>query len=218
MLKKCKQCNEEKDESLFPKTGRLCKACKKIYWAEYYQKNRTDIRQAYADDSSYAKEYYQANKEKIKAKEVDPEWWADYYERNKARIQKQTNDYYHENKEAVLQKRYKYRAKRYRTDINFKLAIRLRSRLSMAIRGKVKLGSAVKDLGCTLDELKIYLESKFQSGMSWDNYGQKDWHIDHVIPLASFDLTDKEQFLKACHYTNLQPLWAIDNLRKSDKV
>ena len=67
-------------------------------------------------------------------------------------------------------------------------------------------------------ELRDYLESKFQPGMTWDNWTTNGWHIDHIKPLASFDLTDREQFLRACHYTNLQPLWAIDNLKKGSKV
>lgn len=64
---------------------------------------------------------------------------------------------------------------------------------------------------------KVYLESLFQPGMVWENYGNDGWHIDHVRPLSSFDLLDPVQFSQACHYTNLQPLWAKDNLSKGNK-
>ena len=94
----------------------------------------------------------------------------------------------------------------------------MRNRLRCAIKGNFKSGSAVKDLGCSIDELKTYLESKFKPGMYWDNWSYDGWHIDHIKPLASFDLTDRKQLLEACHYTNLQPLWAKDNLIKSDSV
>jgi hypothetical protein len=80
-----------------------------------------------------------------------------------------------------------------------------------------KTGSAVRDLGCTISELKKHLESKFQLGMTWGNRG-KEWHIDHIIPLAQFNLQDRQQFLIACHYTNLQPLWAKDNIVKGKSV
>jgi hypothetical protein len=73
-------------------------------------------------------------------------------------------------------------------------------------------------LGCSIPDFRKYLESRFQPGMDWSNWDRKGWHIDHVRPLASFDLTDPEQLKKACHFTNLQPLWAVDNLRKSDNV
>ena len=98
------------------------------------------------------------------------------------------------------------------------IARRLSGRLYNALKNNHKTGSAVKDLGCTIEQFKVYLESKFTKGMNWDNYGLHSWHIDHVKPLSSFDLTDKEQFKKACHYTNLQPLWAKDNLIKSNKI
>jgi hypothetical protein len=90
--------------------------------------------------------------------------------------------------------------------------------LNAAIKNNQKIGSAVKDLGCSIEELKIYLESKFQEGMSWDNWSLKGWHIDHIKPLASFDLTDRNQLIQAYYYTNLQPLWAKDNMAKSDKI
>ena len=107
-----------------------------------------------------------------------------------------------------------YQRTRYQTDIEFKLAKNLRSRVRSAIQNQQKAGSAVSDLGCTVAELKSHLELRFVDGMSWDNYGE--WHIDHIEPLSKFDLTDRKQFLSACHYTNLQPLWAQDNWKKSN--
>lgn len=97
---------------------------------------------------------------------------------------------------------------------NNPLAYNLRSRLAKAIRNSWKNGSAVKDLGCSIAELRVYLTERFEEGMTWENHGTYGWHIDHIVPLAFFDLTNREQFLTACHYTNLQPLWAADNLKK----
>jgi cell division ATPase FtsA len=107
-----------------------------------------------------------------------------------------------------------------KTSVNFRVKENLRSRLYQAIKNGQKSGSAVKDLGCTIKELKQHLEQNFHQRtktgekMSWKNYGIDGWHIDHIKPLSSFNLTDRKQFLEACHYTNLQPLWAEDNLRK----
>ncbi len=99
-------------------------------------------------------------------------------------------------------------------DVRYRLAVKLRQRLATAIREGAKGGSAVRDLGCSLDDLREHLQAKFQPGMSWENWGRKGWHIDHVRPLAQFDLCDPDQARAACHFTNLQPLWWIDNLRK----
>ncbi len=106
-----------------------------------------------------------------------------------------------------------YANMRYKTDINYRLAKNIRNRIYKLIKGN-RPGSAVKNLGCTIEELKLHLESKFQDNMSWDNYGK--WHIDHIRPLDGFNLTNPEEFKKACHYSNLQPLWAPDNIRKSN--
>lgn len=110
-----------------------------------------------------------------------------------------------------------YQRKKKKESINFRLSHVLRSRLRGAILRKKKVGSAVQDLGCTVAELKSHLESLWQPGMDWASWEPKGWHIDHIKPLSRFDLTDREQFLKACHYTNLQPLWAERNWKKGSK-
>lgn len=102
----------------------------------------------------------------------------------------------------------------------YKLAHSLRIRLKKAMMGNHKSGSAVRDLGCSIADFKIHLTSQFCSNletgemMTWDNHGLCGWHIDHIKPLSSFDLSDREQLLEAAHYTNQQPLWWKDNLRK----
>jgi hypothetical protein len=100
------------------------------------------------------------------------------------------------------------------TDVVYKLKAYLRRRLCKVVRGELRGGSAIRDLGCLPTELKAWLEARFLPGMTWENYGPV-WHVDHKKPLASFDLTDRNQFLEACHYTNLQPLFAEDNRKKS---
>lgn len=111
--------------------------------------------------------------------------------------------------------------KRYGTNpLNRKIATNLRGRLSQAVRNNYKSGSAVQDLGCSIECLKKQLESLFypnpETGemMSWDNYGRKGWHIDHIKPLCKFDLTNIVQLREACNFKNLQPLWFKDNLEK----
>ena len=115
-----------------------------------------------------------------------------------------------------------YVTNRYKVNIQFRLSKLLRQRHAhFCYKIKIKkAGSSVKDLGCTLAELQIYIESKFEDWMTWDNHGKYDinkktWHLDHVIPLAKFNLEDRDSFLKAAHYTNLQPLDALKNLKKN---
>lgn len=138
-------------------------------------------------------------------------------EKNPDKKRENNRKHYLANKEQIkLNTKLTYQ-KRVKIDTNFKIAHNLRSRLRKAIKNQEKKGSFVLDLGCSIEQLKKYLESKFQSGMTWDNYGRQGWHIDHVFPLSKFDLTKREEFLKACNYKNLQPLWAADNLRKRNK-
>jgi hypothetical protein len=109
-----------------------------------------------------------------------------------------------------------YIKNRRKNNVQYNLACRLRGRLRDALRNNYKNGSAVKLLGCSILHLKNHLESKFQKGMSWDNFSQ--WHVDHIKPLSRFDLTKKSQLKKVCHYTNLQPLWPRDNIKKGNKL
>ena len=92
----------------------------------------------------------------------------------------------------------------------------LRCRLSAAIKHGYKTSSAVRDLGCSIEFFKEYLNAKFTEGMNWDNYGE--WHIDHIKPLSSFNLEITDESKIAAHYSNLQPLWAKDNLMKSNRT
>jgi hypothetical protein len=92
--------------------------------------------------------------------------------------------------------------------------------MSSIVRGKLKGGSAVRDLGCSTDEFRIYLESLFTGGMSWDNYGKQEgqWSIDHHMPLYAFNLEDRQHFLLANHYLNLRPMWHKENREKGYKI
>lgn len=188
----------------------------KLKKEEYYKKNKSIL-------NDKKKTYYKLNKDKIKIKQKvwrnlnkDKKKALDkaYRENNKDKRKSRHKAWHESNKDKVNS----YYNNRRKTDIQFKLQAILRSRLYSAVKDNLKKGSAVKDLGCTIEQLKQHLESKFQPGMTWDNHTLDGWHIDHIKPLSSFDLSDRKQLLEACHYTNLQPLWAKDNLTKSDKI
>lgn len=114
---------------------------------------------------------------------------------------------------------------RRKTDLSFRLKTQLRNRINSSLKNKKKVGSAVTGLGCTVEDLKKHLESKFyihpESGkvMLWNTWGwgPGKWQIDHIKPLSSFNLEDRLEFLKACHFTNLQPLWFEDHMEKTKK-
>mgnify|MGYP003342197965 FL=1 len=134
------------------------------------------------------------------------------YQNNKEKIIK-NNSQYNKNNKVKINKRLN---KRNKIDIQFRLSNNLRARIREALKNNQKAGSAVRDLGCSIEQFKEYIASKFANGMTWDNYGE--WHLDHIKPLATYNLSDRQQFLEACHYTNYQPLWAKDNLSKGARI
>ena len=115
--------------------------------------------------------------------------------------------------------RRQWQANRMTADSSFRLRSNLASLINTAIRKQfgVKANRTHELIGCTIAELRQHLEAQFTDGMSWDNYGRNGWHIDHVRPCASFDLSDPEQQRQCFHYSNLQPLWAAENIRKGAK-
>jgi len=130
-------------------------------------------------------------------------------------------EYYLNNREKIIKRKVKSNNKcrkiRKQIDPTYKLSCNLRRRQLLAIQGKCKYGKTFDLVGCTPEFLRVYIESKFADGMSWDNYGYYGWHIDHIRPCSSFDLSNPSKQKECFHYTNLQPLWAKDNFKKSDK-
>lgn len=141
-----------------------------------------------------------------------------YYENNKEKeITRQIN-YQVNNRESTREYRRKRYKERYDSDILYKLVYNVRNRTKMflkTINFNIK-GGSFNIIGCSPIELKEYIENKFTDGMSWDNHGFYGWHIDHIIPISTAN--NEADIYKLSHYTNLQPLWAIDNFKKGKKI
>lgn len=111
----------------------------------------------------------------------------------------------------------RYQRKKFKTDPSYRIKCCLYSRLYHIIskQNTVKAQSTLKLLGCEIETLREHLEKGFKSGMTWNNHGE--WHIDHIKPCSSFDLTKLKEQQKCFHFTNLQPLWARENQIKGNK-
>jgi len=186
------------------KTGQ-CKNCRKLEAEARHKKNKENP------------EYLSKLNERSK----------DWYEKNKDKASENNKEYRSKNKDRLSQYGKEYKAKpetkdlinnrnkiKRKNNVNFKISSNYRSRLKQALKNKIKTDTSLDYIGCSVDELKIHLEGLFVSGMSWSNYGKTGWHIDHIRPCCSFDLSKEEEIKECFHYTNLQPLWAEDNLEK----
>jgi hypothetical protein len=210
-----------------------CKHCNYLYQVEWHKKNPTKAKAYYKRDWDKNKvrrtykhlEYRKNNLEKCKA------WKKKYKLENKQQIKEKDKNYrlihsdkirrkqaefFQMHKDAIILRR---KIKR-NTNLQTKIKHKLRSRLSSALKicRASKLHHTFELIGCTPEFLASYIKSKLKDGMTVQDLLDGKIHIDHIIPCAAFDLTKAEEQRKCFHYTNLQPLWAIDNLKKNAKI
>lgn len=226
MEKKCYICDTIKDITEFYKNQTRCKCCTKQYAIENDSKIKSYKKQYRKDNLEFVKEsnkdYYLKNKETIRNKHKE------YYLENTEEVRRMQEEYRKNNREILTIKNRGYSMKYHnnkKSDPIYKLTKQTRSliRSSFKYKNHYKKSPTQDILGCSFDELKFYLESKFESWMSWENYGKYNgnlnygWDIDHIIPLSS--ATTEEEIYKLNHYTNLQPLCSYTNRHiKSYKV
>ena len=205
----CTKCKEEKSLDEFSSDKRVldekrskCKECCGLANKKYYEEHKNEV-----------KKYNQKHKEEIKIyqKKYQKKYHKKYYQEHKKELKK----YQEEHKEEITEYINKYCIKRRKIDINFKILGNLRTRIRAVLKGKCKSLSTMILIGCEIDYLLYHLQSQFTKGMDWDNHGE--WHIDHIRPCASFDLSKESEQHKCFNYKNLQPLWAKDNLSKGAK-
>lgn len=196
----------------------------------YYNANKQKI-------SDLHKEYYNANQEKVYA--VTRKWAAANPEKvkeyaNKSALKCRERRLAYQRKPEIMarakaqrdavpiedRREYanRWRRNRLKTCLDFRLRAYARDRLRDALAGTKKPDTTFNLIGCSLQEMKAHISSLWTPGMTWENYGYRGWHIDHIIPCASFDFTDPDQIRKCFHFSNLQPLWALDNIRKGAKI
>ena len=219
--KVCSKCKEEKNICDFYKRKETkngyrsdCKKCFNEITLIYKEKNKKKYKEQ-------KQEFFQKNKKLLLEKKQN------WRKNNPEEYKKQNRNYWEKTKDLQSKKkkiwiennREKYNSywtNRKNIDPKFKLLMGMRSRLSGYLK-KLHISKKNKTfdiVGCTPEFLKEHLETQFVDGMTWDN--RSEWHIDHIIPLSSAKTED--ELYKLCHYTNLQPLWAEDNLKKSNKI
>jgi hypothetical protein len=240
ITKVCNKCNVLKtQEELVRRSGSIdgyrptCKLCYNQYktkkrknFSELEKEKNKKYSQNYRKlnhDKLIERErkYQQINKEKEsirkkKYREENPEKYLEciqnYKKSNKEKIREKSRDYYQNNKD----KRRIYETEKRKNDSVYRITCSLRSRINIFIKSKKinKSNKTFEIIGIAPIELKKYLGNLFTEGMTWQNYGE--WHIDHIIPLSS--AKTEQEIYELCKYTNLQPLWAQDNLKKSNKI
>ncbi len=196
MIEKKKRYATYYDKKIHPKRlNKKCKNCNITFNSDYKKKK-------YCSNECF-KEYYK-------------KYLLNWNQKNKNMMINWRKEFRLKNKEKI----YNYHKERVKKDENY----RLRCYLSQWCSSLIKKHKGIKKtkteelLGCSFNEFKEYISKKFEPGMNWNNHTYHGWHLDHIIPCCSFDLSKKEEQQKCFHYTNFQPLWWYDNLKKSDKL
>ena len=204
-MKNCTKCKEDKSFSEFTKDNRIksgyaskCKTCTNKTAKSCRNNNPVKYK-------STRKTYYYNNIEKSRKWKVDSS--------KKFKVQKSIYDkmYRLQNKELIAAYKKAWELTK-KDDPIFKIKKNLRRRVHHALNSIKKADTTFELIGCTPNEFKMHIESQFTEGMTWDNYGRDTWHIDHITPCYSYDLSEESQQRECFHYTNQRPLWAIDNL------
>lgn len=208
-MKICSVCNIEKEDHDFYKAKKKsgfvylrgeCKACNSEKTKKYYVENKEKINKRVRAYEIKNRESVQKKKREYEKKNIEKtkEYKTTWAKNNKEKIKISSANYYKK----------MYESKEYRILSSMKSCFRIAIKRS-------RNSSKFSELNYNIDDLINHLESTWTEGMSWDNYGKLGWHIDHIRPLSSFDLSDKQQMLDAWKLDNLRALWATENLKKS---
>jgi Prasinovirus endonuclease VII len=142
----------------------------------------------------------------------------DWAVRNRSKLKSYYRDYLQKHRARIRVRLRNHSAHRMATDPNYKLRKLLSKRMRDALHGIGRADSVLGLVGCSIAKFRQHIESKFKPGMSWQNWNYRGWHIDHIRPCSSFDLTDEQQQRQCFHYTNTRPLWAVENMDKGSKI
>lgn len=234
----CACCKIEKELTKFVKrknklgVGSYCLECHNIKSKKYKLinpelVNKSKQKYSNSDEAKLKRKYWVKNnkqkiseynkKRRIENRELLIKYYREYRDKNKNRINQQKKDWILNNPESRKDSLRKYLKKIKEDNIKY-FQIYVRRNISMAFKFSKKPMVTEKILGCSIEQFRIYISSKFVDGMTLKNHGngKGKWHLDHIIPISS--ATTEEEVIKLNHYTNFQPLWQIDNLRKSNKL
>jgi hypothetical protein len=239
-MKKCKKCLIEQDDSNFSKNKNnkdglvnYCKKCEKIRTSNYRIKNREKINlknKIHRNNNpekykEHQKKYLEKNphmtsKERMRKYRENEEWREKfkesrkkYYLNNIDKEREQIKNYYHKNKETERKKNNEWKKNKLKIDPLERMKKNIRDRIREYLTGDNKSKRTFDIIGLDKQKFKSYIENKFTEGMTWENYGK--WHLDHIKPLCLSE--NEEDLIKLNHYTNLQPLWSEDNIKKNRK-